>query len=120
MKNLQFDTILCKIHSIVAEIYANTLDIASARFIFPSLFWNELNTYPTKRFNRVAGATPWTTPIFGLITEFGIFRKSFFLILGSPEIHHVHKKIASLFFGNISASTWPKSKSKVRFEICLF
>ena len=38
MKNLQFDTFLCKIHGIVAEIYANTPDIALARFIFPSPF----------------------------------------------------------------------------------
>ena len=39
MKNLQFDTFLCKIHGIVAEIYANTPDIALARFIFPSPFY---------------------------------------------------------------------------------
>ena len=38
MKNLQFDTFLCKIHGIVAEIYANTPDIALARFIFPTPF----------------------------------------------------------------------------------
>ena len=38
MKNLQFDTFLCKIHGIVAEIYANTPDIALARFIFPPPF----------------------------------------------------------------------------------
>ena len=36
MKNLQFDTFLCKIHGIVAEIYANTPNIALARFIFPT------------------------------------------------------------------------------------
>ena len=38
MKNLQFDTFLWKIHGIVAEIYANTPDIALARFIFPTPF----------------------------------------------------------------------------------
>ena len=38
MKNLQFDTFLCKIYGIVAEIYANTPDIALARFIFPPPF----------------------------------------------------------------------------------
>ena len=38
MKNLQFDIFLCKIHGIDAEIYANTPDIASARFIFPTPF----------------------------------------------------------------------------------
>ena len=38
MKNLQFDTFLCKIHGIVAEIYANTPNIALARFIFPPPF----------------------------------------------------------------------------------
>ena len=36
MKNLQFDNFLCKIHGIDAEIYANTPDIALARFILPS------------------------------------------------------------------------------------
>ena len=30
------------------------------------------------------------------------------------------KKLDSLFFGNISASTRPNSKSKVSFKICLF
>ena len=40
MKNLQFDTFLCKIHDIVADIYANTPDIALARFIFPTPFVN--------------------------------------------------------------------------------
>ena len=38
MENLQFDTFLWKIHGIVAEIHANTPDIALARFIFPTPF----------------------------------------------------------------------------------
>ena len=38
MNNLQFDTFLWKIHGIVAEIYANTPNIALARFIFPTPF----------------------------------------------------------------------------------
>ena len=30
------------------------------------------------------------------------------------------EKLGSLFFGNILASTWPNSKSKVSFDICWF
>ena len=32
------------------------------------------------------------------------------------DIHRVHKKVPSLGFGNISASTWPNKKSKVSFK----
>ena len=55
MKNLQFDTFLCKIHGIVAEIYANTPDIALARFIFPSPFMAIMSKYFMKIMINLAG-----------------------------------------------------------------